>query len=192
MNYWIADVGNLSEAAEPLFSMIDDLSETGAITARQMYGCGGWVAHHNTDLWRIAGPVDGTTWGMFPTGGAWLTTHLWQHYLFTGDKAFLQKQYPVMRGAAEFLLDYVQRHPQYGWLMTVPTVSPEHGPEGKGTTVTAGSTMDNQIVFDVLSNVLSAMQVLGVKDAALKKRLTDTLADLPPMQIGKYGQLQGG
>ena len=190
MNYWIADVGNLSEAAEPLFSMIDDLSETGAITARQMYGCGGWVAHHNTDLWRIAGPVDGTTWGMFPTGGAWLTTHIWQHYLFTGDKVFLQKQFPVMRGAAEFLLDYVQRHPQYGWLMTVPTVSPEHGPEGKGTTVTAGSTMDNQIVFDVLSNVLSAMQVLGVKDAGLKKRLTATLADLPPMQIGKYGQLQ--
>ena len=190
MNYWIADVGNLTETTEPLFSMMRDLSETGAVTARQMYDCGGWVAHHNTDLWRIAGPVDGTTWGMFPTGGAWLTTHIWQHYLFTGDKEFLRQYYPVMKGAAEFLLDYVQPHPKYGWLMTVPTVSPEHGPQGTGTTVTAGSTMDNQIVFDVLSNVQHAMKVLRVKDAALDKRLTQTLAQLPPMQVGRYGQLQ--
>ena len=99
MNYWPALVGNLAETQQPLFSMIRDLSETGAVTARQMYGCRGWVAHHNTDLWRIAGPVDGTTWGMFPTGGAWLTTHLWQHYLYTGDKEFLKKYYPVMRAA---------------------------------------------------------------------------------------------
>ena len=190
MNYWIADVGNLMETAEPLFSMLKDLSETGAVTARQMYGCGGWMAHHNTDLWRIAGPVDGTTWGMFPTGGAWLSTHLWQHYLFTGDKAFLRQYFPVMKGAAEFLLDYVQPHPKYGWLMTVPTVSPEHGPKGTGTTVTAGATMDNQIVFDVLSNVKRAMKVLGVKDAAFEKRLTATLEQLPPMQVGQHGQLQ--
>ena len=190
MNYWISDVGNLGETSQPLFAMISDLSETGTLTARQMYGCGGWVAHHNTDLWRIAGPVDGTTWGMFPTGGAWLTTHIWQHYLFTGDKAFLRQNFPVMKGAAEFLLDYVQPHPQYGWLMTVPTVSPEHGPVGKRTTVTAGSTMDNQIVFDVLSNVQRAMKVLGIKDKAFGKRLSETLAQLPPMQIGRYGQLQ--
>ena len=197
MNYWPALVGNLAETQEPLFSMVQDLSETGAKTAQTMYGCRGWMAHHNTDIWRIAGPVDGTPWGMFPTGGAWLATHLWQHYLFTGDKAFLAKYYPVLKEAADFLCDYMQEYPAdgevkqaAGWLVTVPTVSPEHGPEGKGTTVTAGSTMDNQIVFDVLSNVLSAMQVLGVKDPALKKRLTATLADLPPMQIGKYGQLQ--
>lgn len=86
MNYWPALPGNLIETQQPLFSMIRDLSATGTKTAKQMYGCGGWVAHHNTDLWRIAGPVDGATWGMFPTGGAWLTTHIWQHYLFTGDK----------------------------------------------------------------------------------------------------------
>ena len=190
MNYWPALVGNLAETQQPLFSMIKDLSVTGAETARTMYGCGGWVAHHNTDLWRIAGPVDGTSWGMFPTGGAWLTTHIWQHYLYTGDKAFLREMLPAMQGAAEFLLDYVQPHPQYGWLMTVPTVSPEHGPAGKGTTVTAGSTMDNQIVFDVLSNTLNAMNALGVKDTKLKKRLTETIAQLPPMQIGRYGQLQ--
>ena len=104
MNYWPALVGNLAETQEPLFSMIRDLSETGAKTAKEMYGCDGWVAHHNTDLWRIAGPVDGTTWGMFPTGGAWLTTHIWQHYLYTGDKQFLEEYYPVMKGAADFFL----------------------------------------------------------------------------------------
>ena len=190
MNYWPALVGNLAETQQPLFSMIRDLSKTGAETARTMYGCNGWVAHHNTDLWRIAGPVDGTTWGMFPTGGAWLTTHLWQHYLFTGDKDFLNQYFDVMKGAADFLLDYMQIHPQYGWLMTVPTVSPEHGPMGKQTTVTAGSTMDNQIVFDVLSNTLNAMRVLGKKDKTYQQRLQKAISLLPPMQIGRYGQLQ--
>lgn len=189
MNYWPALVGNLAETQEPLFSMIDDLSHTGAVTARQMYGCNGWVAHHNTDLWRIAGPVDGTTWGMFPTGGAWLTTHLWQHYLFTGDKTFLSRYWPVIKGAAEFLLDYMQPHPQYGWLVTAPTVSPEHGPMGKRTTVTAGSTMDNQIAFDVFSQTLQAARVLSIDDQ-LTHRLQQAIAQLPPMQIGRYGQLQ--
>ena len=190
MNYWISGVGHLPETQQPLFAMLRDLSVTGAETARQMYGCGGWMAHHNTDLWRIAGPVDGTTWGMFPTGGAWLSTHIWQHYLFTGDREFLRSMFPVMKGAAEFLLDYVQPHPQYGWMMTVPTVSPEHGPAGKGTTVTAGSTMDNQIVFDVLSQLQAAMKTLGIKDKSLSQRLATTLASLPPMQIGRHGQLQ--
>ena len=196
MNYWPALVGNIAETQEPLFSMIRDLSETGAKTAREMYDCRGWVAHHNTDLWRIAGPVDGTPWGMFPTGGAWLTTHIWQHYLFTGDKDFLAKYYPVMKGAAEFLLDYMQTYPAAGevkqaagWLMTVPTVSPEHGPRGKGTNVCAGSTMDNQIAFDVLSQALLAAQTLG-KDSLFAANLNFQLRNLPPMQIGRYGQLQ--
>ena len=196
MNYWPALVGNLAETQQPLFSMIRDLSQTGAKTAQTMYGCRGWVAHHNTDLWRIAGPVDGTTWGMFPTGGAWLTTHIWQHYLFTGDKQFLTDYYPVLKGAADFLLDYMQTYPAdgeikqaAGWLMTVPTVSPEHGPSGKGTTVTAGSTMDNQIVFDVLSNAINAAEALGLKDTSLEAYRT-ALQKLPPMQIGQYGQLQ--
>ena len=194
MNYWPALVGNLAETQQPFFDMIKDLSQTGQLTAREMYGCDCWVAHHNTDLWRIAGPVDGTTWGMFPTGGAWLTTHLWQHYLFTGNKDFLRTYYPIMEGAARFLLQYMQTYPKdgeiktaAGWLMTVPTVSPEHGPQGKGTTVTAGSTMDNQIVFDVLTNTLNAAAILGLQtDPALK----NALEKLPPMQIGRYGQLQ--
>ena len=179
-----------------LFSMIRDLSQTGRKTAQEMYGCNGWVAHHNTDLWRIAGPVDGTTWGMFPTGGAWLTTHIWQHYLYTGDKQFLADHYDILKGAANFLIDYMVAYPANGeikkaagWLMTVPTVSPEHGPQGKGTTVTAGSTMDNQIVFDVLSQVIAAAKVLGVDNDSLST-INYALSKLPPMQIGKYGQLQ--
>ncbi len=194
MNYWPALVGNLAETQQPFFDMIRDLSQTGQITAREMYGCDGWVAHHNTDLWRIAGPVDGTNWGMFPTGGAWLTTHLWQHYLFTGDKDFLRTYYPIMEGAARFLVQYMQTYPKdgeikeaAGWLVTVPTVSPEHGPLGKETNVTAGSTMDNQIVFDVLTSTLEAAAILGLPtDPALRQ----ALEKLPPMQIGRYGQLQ--
>ena len=196
MNYWPALVGNLAETQQPLFSMIRDLSKTGTKTAQTMYGCDGWVAHHNTDLWRIAGPVDGTTWGMFPTGGAWLTTHLWQHYLFTGDKQFLTDYYPIMKGAADFLLSYMQPYPESGevkgaagWLVTVPTVSPEHGPKGKSTTVTAGSTMDNQIVFDVLSQLIQAAKVLG-KDEGSLRVYQKALSKLAPMQIGRYGQLQ--
>lgn len=196
MNYWPALVGNLAETQEPLFSMIRDLSETGAKTAQEMYGCRGWVAHHNTDLWRIAGPVDATPWGMFPTGGAWLATHIWQHYLFTGDKEFLAAYYPIMKGAADFLLDYMQEYPgdgelknAAGWLVTVPTVSPEHGPQGKGTNVCAGSTMDNQIAFDVLSATAQAARILG-KDNSQLSTLNSKLSKIPPMQIGRYGQLQ--
>ena len=189
MNYWPSLVGNLVENQEPLLTLTRDLSETGRKTAEAMYGCRGWVAHHNTDLWRVAGPIDGTTWGMFPTGGAWLTTHIWQQYLFTGDKQLLRDYYPVMKGAADFLLDYLVAHPQYGWLVTAPTVSPEHGPIGKHTTVTAGSTMDNQIVFDVLSQTAQTASILG-EDASYISRLTAALAKLPPMQIGQHGQLQ--
>ena len=176
------------------YLLISSSQPGGQLTAREMYGCDGWVAHHNTDLWRIAGPVDGTNWGMFPTGGAWLTTHLWQHYLFTGDKDFLRTYYPIMEGAARFLVQYMQTYPKdgeikeaAGWLVTVPTVSPEHGPLGKETNVTAGSTMDNQIVFDVLTSTLEAAAILGLPtDPALRQ----ALEKLPPMQIGRYGQLQ--
>ena len=196
MNYWPALIGNIAETQEPLFSMVRDLSETGAETAKVMYGCKGWVAHHNTDLWRIAGPVDGTPWGMFPTGGAWLTTHIWQHYLYTGDKKFLEEYYPILKGAAEFLLDYMQVYPSNGevkqaagWLVTVPTVSPEHGPMGKNTNVTAGSTMDNQIAFDVLSQTLQAARILG-KDSVFAENLAFQMNNIAPMQIGRHGQLQ--
>ena len=189
MNYWPAEVTNIPETAEPLFSMIKDLSETGAITARQMYDCGGWMAHHNTDIWRIAGPVDGATWGMYPSGGAWLATHLWEHYQFSQDVEFLRQWYPILKGAADFYLDYLQPLPGTNYLVVVPSVSPEHGPMGKRTTVTAGCTMDNQIVHDALSSVLEASKILGV-DEDYRNTLEATLARIPPMQVGQYGQLQ--
>ncbi len=190
MNYWPSEVCNLTETNGPFFEMIRDLSETGAITAKKMYNCGGWVAHHNTDLWRVAGPVDGAFWGMYPNGGAWLATHLWQHYLYTGDVDFLREWYPVIKGTADFYLDYMVPHPKYNnWLVIVPSVSPEQGPAGKSTPITAGCTMDNQIVFDALSNTLKAARILGEDDSYIS-RLTSALEQLPPMQIGSRKQLQ--
>lgn len=190
MNYWPADVTNLPETAEPLFSMLRDLSVTGARTAREMYGCRGWMAHHNTDLWRIAGPVDGAPWGMFPNGGSWLSTHIWQHYLYSGDRDFLIRHYPILAGAARFYLDYMQRDPRNGWLVAVPSVSPEHGPQGTGTPVTAGCTMDNQIIYDVLSQALAAQRIAAPGDKAFGDSLASAMAQLPPMHIGRHNQLQ--
>ena len=189
MNYWPAEVCNIAETAEPLFSMIRDLSQTGAVTARQMYGCRGWMAHHNTDLWRIAGPVDGAAWGMFPNGGAWLTTHLWEHYQFSGDKDFLREYYPILKGAADFYLDYMQVDPANGYLVIVPSVSPEHGGKGKQSNLCAGCTMDNQIAFDALNQTLQAARILDV-DHAYQDSLSSAIAQLPPMKVGQYGQLQ--
>ena len=189
MNYWPAEVCNIAETAEPLFSMIRDLSQTGAVTARQMYGCRGWMAHHNTDLWRIAGPVDAAAWGMFPNGGAWLTTHLWEHYQFSGDKDFLREYYPILKGAADFYLDYMQVDPVNGYLVVVPSVSPEHGGKGKQSNLCAGCTMDNQIAFDALNQTLQAARILDV-DQAYQDSLSAAIAQLPPMKVGQYGQLQ--
>ena len=189
MNYWPAEVCNLEETAEPLYALLRDLSVTGAETARTMYGCRGWMAHHNTDLWRIAGPVDGATWGMFPNGGAWLATHLWQHYLFSGDRQFLEEYYPILKGAADFYLDYMVVHPDSGYLVVCPSVSPEHGGRGRQSTVCAGCTMDNQIVHDALSSVLEAAEILGI-NASYQDSLRTALAQLPPMRVGQYGQLQ--
>ena len=188
MNYWPAEVCGLTECVEPLFEMVRDLSVTGAETARKMYDCRGWVTHHNTDLWRIAGPVDGANWGMFPNGGAWLATHIWQHYLYSPDEAFLKEWYPVLKGAAEFYLDYMQPDP-HGYLVVVPSVSPEHGGLGKNTAVTAGCTMDNQIAFDALSSAVEAAKILGV-DEDFQAEASEAIAKLPPMKVGKHGQLQ--
>lgn len=193
MNYWPAEVTNLSETHEPLFDLVQDLSVTGRETARTMYGCNGWVAHHNTDIWRVTGPVDKAFYGTWPVGGAWLTTHLWQHYLYTGDKDFLRKSYPAMKGAADFFLGYMIPHPQYGWKVTAPSMSPEHGPKGedtkKASTIVSGCTMDNQIIFDVLSNTLAASEILELP-AAYRDSLRTLLSEMAPMQIGRYNQLQ--
>ena len=189
MNYWPAEVTNLSETHEPLFDMIADLAITGKETAQKLYGAEGWMAHHNTDIWRVTGPVDGAFWGMWPNGGAWLAQHLWQHYLFTGDKDFLEKYYPILKGTADFFMSYLVKHPRYGWLVSAPSVSPEQGYAWAGTSITAGCTMDNQIAFDALYTTMLATTILG-KDKTYAERLSETLKQLPPMQIGRYNQLQ--
>jgi alpha-L-fucosidase 2 len=193
MNYWPAEVTNLSECTEPLIKMLGELAVAGQQTARDMYGCRGWVLHHNTDLWRCTGMVDPAFWGMWPNGGAWLCTHLWQHYLYTGDKKFLAEAYPIMKGASTFFLDYMVEHPKYGWMVTCPSNSPEHGPKGEdkkknGSTI-AGCTMDNQIAFELFTNTLSAARELGL-DQSFRDSLTTRISKLPPMQIGRYNQLQ--
>lgn len=190
MNYWPAEVTALPTTLPPLFSLIRDLSITGHRTAQVMYGCRGFVAHHNTDIWRVTGPVDGAYWGMYPNGGAWLTTHLWQHYLFTLDKNFLRQWYPVIKGAARFLMDYATNaNPKASSFIISPSVSPEHGPVGKHTSVTAACTMDNQIARDALSAALQASQILDT-DTVFRKEVAHDLQLIPPMKTGRYGQLQ--
>ena len=188
MNYWPAEVTNLSELHQPLFDMLKDLAETGKESASVTYHARGWNMHHNTDLWRITGNVDGGFYGMWPMGGAWLTQHLWQHYLFTGDQAFLRAYYPVLKGAALFYVDALQEEPTHKWLVVAPSMSPENTYES-GVGITAGTTMDNQLVFDVFSNALRAAAILHT-DKAFADTLQGMLKRLPPMQIGQYGQLQ--
>jgi len=183
MNYWPAEVTNLPETHEPLFRMLHELNVSGRETAKVMYGAEGWVAHHNTDLWRITSPIDFAEAGMWPTGGAWLCQHLWEHFLYTGDKKFLADIYPVMKGAADFFLSSMVEHPKYGWMVVCPSISPEHG------AVTAGCTMDNQIVFDLLMRTAMANEFLN-ENADYRQQLTAMAKKLPPMQIGKHTQLQ--
>lgn len=183
MNYWPAQKANLAECAEPLFAMVRDLAESGARTAEAMYGADGWVAHHNTDLWRATAPIDGPNWGMWPTGGAWLTTMLWDHYAYTGDKRFLHEHYPVMKGACAFFLDTLQEHPETGWLVTNPSLSPEHGG------VVAGPSMDMQILRDLFGQTARASEILGV-DPEFRALLRKARERLAPHQVGQFGQLQ--
>ncbi len=188
MNYWPAEITNLPELNEPLFSMIEDLTETGREAAEKMYGARGWVVHHNTDLWRLTGPVDGAYYGLWPMGGAWLSQHLWQHYLYSGDKQFLEKIYPILEGTALFYVDVLQTEPSNNWLVVSPSMSPENT-HMSGVTMTAGTTMDNQLVFDVFSNLLFASEILD-KDALFADTVRFKREQLPPMQVGRHTQLQ--
>ncbi|RYY25291.1 MAG: glycoside hydrolase family 95 protein [Sphingobacteriaceae bacterium] len=193
MNYWPAEETNLTELTEPLIHLIKDLSVTGKESASEIYGARGWMAHHNTDIWRISGQVDGAFYGVFPTGGAWLTQHLWEHYLFTGDKQFLKDVYPVLKGASLYFVDALQEEPDHHWLVVSPSMSPEHAFLSDKTvgqvSLTQGTTMDNQIVFDLFSNTIAAARALNI-DQAFTDTLTAKKDRLPPMQIGKWGQLQ--
>ena len=188
MNYWPVETTNLSECHEPLLRMVSELVENGSRTARVHYGARGWVCHHNTDLWRQTAPIDGPLWGFWPTGGAWLCTHLWHHYEFTNDKQFLARAYPVMKGAAEFFVDTLVAEPRHGWLVTCPSISPENK-HPAGVAICAGPTMDTQIIRDLFDQCIRSAEILGI-DKDFSARLKETEKRLPPMQIGKAGQLQ--
>ncbi|HWY75004.1 MAG TPA: glycoside hydrolase N-terminal domain-containing protein, partial [Verrucomicrobiae bacterium] len=189
MNYWPVDTANLGECIEPLKAMAHDLTKTGARTAREMYGAHGWVVHHNTDLWRASAPIDGAFYGVWPMGGAWLCQNLWDHYLFTEDKAFLKELYPALKGSAQFFLETLVEEPTHHWLVTCPSLSPENGhPEGH-TSVCAGPTMDMQILRDLFSNCVRAAQILSM-DKDFSQQVAAARDRLAPMQIGSQGQLQ--
>jgi alpha-L-fucosidase 2 len=170
------------------------MADQGSAVAREHYGARGWVHHQNTDLWRVAAPMDGPSWGTFTTGGAWLSTHLWEHYLFTGDKEFLREYWPVLKGSAEFFLDFLVPHPRHGWMVTAPSTSPENFPAIPSaarffdelttfettTSICAGSTIDMQILRDLFSAVEQAANVLGVEQG-FRKKVSEMRAKLAPM-----------
>lgn len=190
MNYWPAEKTNLPEMHEPLIKMVKELAVTGQQTARDMYSTRGWMAHHNTDIWRINGGVDGAFWGLWPNGGGWLSQHLWEHYLYNGDKKYLESVYPALKGAALFYADYLIEHPKYHWLVICPDESPENAPAAHdGSSIDAGVTMTNQIVFDVFSNAIEAAKILK-RDQAFADTLIQKRSRLAPMHIGRHSQLQ--
>ncbi len=184
MNYWPAESANLGECQWPLFEAVKDLAQSGAVTAREQYNAGGWVLHHNFDLWRGTAPINASDHGIWQTGGAWLATHLWEHYLFTGDKQFLRDTaYGLMKGAAQFFADTLVGDPKGGRLITGPSNSPEQGG------LVMGPTMDREIVRTLFGEVIAASRILGV-DAEFRDKLTELRRQIAPLQIGRYGQLQ--
>ena len=192
MNYWLAEVCNLSETHAPLFSMIKDISETGAKTAKVYYGGKGWVTHHNIDLWRGTAPVDAARYGMWPVGGAWLCLHLGEHYAYTGDLEFLKEYYPVMKGSAEFLMSILVEHPQLGYLVTPVSMSPEHGfkdDNGVECFISPAPTMDVAIMRELFGYCIEFSKILGV-DEDFRHQLETTLTKLPPYKVSKQGFIQ--
>ncbi len=200
MNYWPAEPTNMSLLNEPLFRLINEVSTTGAETAKIMYGKDGWVLHHNTDIWRVTGGIDHAPSGMWMTGGAWVCAHLWQHYLYTGDKKFLKEVFPIMKGAAKFLDEMLVKEPVTGWYVICPSVSPENAHsvaepseadylKARKKNVTAGVSMDNELVFELFNNIISASKILN-EDLSLAAHYSDRLKLMAPMQIGRWGQLQ--
>jgi alpha-L-fucosidase 2 len=203
MNYWPVETGNLPECAEPLITMVKELSDQGSRVAREHYGAGGWVFHQNTDLWRVAAPMDGPCWGTFTTGGAWLCTQLYEHYLFNPEKESLQEIYPVIKGAVQFFMDFLIEHPNGLWLVTSPSTSPENPPSGPGyryffdevtgsyyfTTICYGSTIDNQILTDLFRIFTESAEILDL-DSEFADRVKQARARLVPPLVGKDGTLQ--
>ena len=190
MNYWPSEVTNLSEMNDPLIKMVQELSEAGRQTAKDMYGANGWMLHHNTDIWRMCGPIDGSYWGMWPMGGAWLCQHLWEKYEYNGDTEYLKMVYPVIKGAAEFFLSTLTEEPKHHWLVVSPSISPENSPSvHPESSISAGTTMDNQLLFDLFTKTIKAAEILNT-DHEFVVKVDETLRRLAPMQIGQYAQLQ--
>jgi alpha-L-fucosidase 2 len=196
MNYWPAEVCNLTELHEPLFDLIDNAREDGRRVAKNLYGARGFVMHHNTDAWGHAVPIDGVGSGIWPMGAAWLSLHLWEHYDFTRDRAFLARRaYPVMKEAAEFLLDYLTEYVNAdgkGHLITGPSLSPENrykAPDGTAAKLCMGPTMDTEIAHALFSRLIEASQLLNT-DAEFRKKVETARTRLSPLKIGKHGQLQ--
>lgn len=203
MNYWHAETGNLPELVEPLITMVKELTNQGAQVAKEHYGAGGWVFHQNTDLWRVAAPMDGPCWGTFTVGGAWLTNQLYEHYLFNQDKEYLKEIYPLMKGAVQFFLDFLIEDPDGKYLVTNPSTSPENPPKGEGyeyffdevtgmyyfTTICYGSSMDIQILTDLFGYYLETEDLLGMS-TDFRTRVAATRKRLAPPQIGRDGTLQ--
>ncbi|WP_207514188.1 glycoside hydrolase family 95 protein [Longitalea luteola] len=183
MNYWPAEVLNLAACAQPLFQMINELAEAGSITAKEHYGAPGWVLHHNTDLWRGTAPINASNHGIWVTGAAWLCLHIWEHYLFTQDTAFLRAQYPNMLAASQFFEKFLVKDPKTGYLISTPSNSPEQGG------LVAGPTMDHQIIRELFKNTIAAAAILN-KDAAFADRLKALITQIAPNKIGKHNQLQ--
>lgn len=192
MNYWPAEVCNLSECHEPLFKMIKEVSEVGKETARVRYGCNGWTANHNIDLWRQAAPAGGSSeWAYWPMAAGWLSSHIWEHYSFTKNKEFLEEMYPIMKGAAEFLLDWLMVD-KNGNLVTCPSLSPENSfltKEKEKCCLSMASTMDMSIIRNLFSNCIESINILGI-DYDFKEKLESAKKKLYQYRIGKHGQLQ--
>ena len=191
MNYWPAEVTNLSELYEPMLQLTKEVSATGTETAKVMYGANGWVLHHNTDIWRTTGAVDKAPSGMWPSGSAWLCRHLWEHYLFTGDTAFLKSVYPIMKESGRFYDEIMVKEPVHNWLVMCPSNSPENthaGSDGKATTA-GGVTMDNELIHDLWTSIIATSKILNT-DTDNAAHLENRLKEMAPMQIGRWGQLQ--
>lgn len=189
MNYWPCDIVNLPETEEPLVRMVGELAEKGKKTAWDMYGCRGWVVHHNTDLWRMTGAVDYPYSGGWPMSNAWFCQALWGHYLYNGDVNYLKKVYPYMKSASEFFVDFLVTDPRNGYKVVAPSVSPENKPMGKNANFNAGIAMDNQLVTYLFTATMKASEILG-KDKAFSDTLQNLRSQMMPIRIGQYGQMQ--
>ena len=191
MNYWPAQVCNLSECHHPLFTLIEGISKRGRRTARKVYNCDGWVAHHTTDAWFFASPIGKTQYGMWPTGGAWVSRHLWGYYVYNRDREFLAEHYPILKGAAQFFLDYLAEHPETGKLVSGPSTSPENRfrtPDGQVARLTMGPSMDQEIIYELFTHCLRAADVLG-RDTEFVRKVRKARERLAQPKIGSDGRL---